>query len=142
MTINILLVDSNPDDAQYIKTLFNKTDHPNTVYIANTGNDALDVLHQRGDHSDTPFPDFVILNPHLPQIEGYKILEEIKNTSELKLTPVIVLSESEEAEDITKSYTLSANAHIKKPAGPDKLKKIIAAVEAFWINTAQLPSVK
>lgn len=142
MPTNILLVDSNPDDAQDIKTLFDKTDHPNTVYVANTGDDALDVLHQHGAHADTPFPDLVILNPHLPHIGGYEILEELKNKPELKLTPVIVLSESEEAEDVIKSYTLSANAHIKKPADPDELEKIVTAVEAFWINTARLPPVK
>lgn len=141
MPTNILLVDPNPDDAQRIKTLFDETDHLNTVHIANTGDDALDVLHQRGDSSGTPFPDFVVLNPHLPQIGGYEILEELKNESELKSTPVIVFSESGETEDITKSYSLNANAHIKKPDDLDECERIVKAIGDFWLNTAQLPPI-
>lgn len=77
----------------------------------------------------------------LHQLSGYEILEELKNEPELRLIPIIVLSESKEAEDSIKSYTLNANAHIQKPDDPDEFERIVKAIGNFWLATAQLPPI-
>ncbi|WP_440769671.1 response regulator [Natronorubrum sp. DTA28] len=141
MPTTVLLVDPT-DDAHHFKTLFEETDRSSTVRIVNTGEDALDYLNKRGEYSDVPSPNLVILNPHLPQMDGYELLNEIKNEPVFKLVPVIVLSDSEVEDDIIESYTLHANAHLRKPDNPDEFEKVVTAIEAFWLDTAHLPPVK
>lgn len=141
MSTTILLIDPT-DDAQRIKTSFEDTNHPNTVRIVDSGDDALNYIHQRDNYSNTPAPDLIILNPHLPQTDGYEILNTIKNEPTFKLAPVIVIAESEAEDDIIESYTLNANAHIQRPNNPDDYDRIVAAIEAFWIDTVHLPPIE
>lgn len=138
MSTDVLLVDPHPDDAEQITDLFVKTAHSNTVHTVHSGEDALDFIHQRGEYSDAPSPQLVLLNPHLPEMDGYDLLDNLKNEPAFKLTPVIILSDPGK-EDIMNSYSLRANAVIVKPDDKDEFQRVVDAIETFWLDTAHLP---
>jgi two-component system response regulator len=53
----------------------------------------------------------------MPQVDGYQILEEIKNNDKLKAVPVIIVSAWDMPENIRKAIALGANEYVKKPIG-------------------------
>ena len=59
----------------------------------------------------------------------------------LKRIPVIVLSSSQNPEDIAKAYDLHANCYLTKPANFEAFIAVVQALEYFWIRTANLPSI-
>ncbi|WP_226483210.1 hypothetical protein [Natrinema amylolyticum] len=62
--------------------------------------DVLDFLYQRGEYSDAPSPQIILLNPHLPEMDGYDLLEDLKNEPAFRAAPVLVLSESDGEEEV------------------------------------------
>lgn len=142
MSTTILLVDPNPDDADRISGEFEETGPSNTVHVVHAGDEALDFLHQRDQYEDAPAPDIVLLNPHLPQMDGYELLNELKNEPVFKLIPVLILSDSEVADEIINSYSLHANAYLRKPDDPDELEELVEAIETFWLTIARLPPIE
>ncbi len=75
-------------------------------------------------------PDLVLLDLILPGINGYKVLEEVKAEPEVKETPVIILSNLGQNDEINKGLNLGATdflikAHFTPPDVIDKIKEII-----------------
>lgn len=138
-SFDILLVESNPDDISPFIDSFTATGVTNEVHVVSDGNQALDFVHQRGDYTDVPRPDLILLDLHLPGRSGDEILAELNKQSELQRIPVIVLTTSDSAEDIARMYELNANAYVQKPTTPSKFAELAQAIEDFWLKTAHLP---
>jgi len=68
------------------------------------------------------------------------VLAAIREDSSLPKPPVIVLTSSDAAEDVTEAYQLSANAYLTKPVAPGEFIETIQCFESFWLSTAQLPT--
>lgn len=136
---DVLLVESDPDDIAPFIDSFEATDRTNEVHVVSNGDSALDFLHRRGDYAHVPRPDLVLLDLQLPGTNGVEILRELAEHPPLRLLPVIVLTDSEAAEDIARSYKLNANAYVQKPTTPDGFDELAQAIEEFWLNVARLP---
>ncbi|ESS10090.1 MAG: HoxA-like transcriptional regulator [uncultured archaeon A07HN63] len=78
-------------------------------------------------------PDLILLDLNLPGNAGLEILEIVRNESAFQRVSVVVISSSENPADINRSYELSANAYITKPADPDEYISMIGAAVGFWI---------
>jgi two-component system response regulator len=86
-----------------------------------------------------PRPDLVLLDLNLPKMDGREVLRAIKSDEVLKIIPVVILTTSQEEEDIVKAYGLHANCYITKPVNFDKFKDIVQAIENFWFSIVTLP---
>jgi len=60
-------------------------------------------------------PDIIFLDLHLPRKRGFEVLKEVKEDSELKEIPVVILTSSNREEDVREAYALNANCFIQKP---------------------------
>ncbi|WP_135533423.1 response regulator [Halostella pelagica] len=138
----ILLVEDNPGDVRLTEEAFKEGQIANTLHVATDGVEALDFLHQRGDYEDAPCPDVVLLDLNLPRKDGDEVLKEIRNDTDLKRLPVIVLTSSEAQEDIVKSYELQANAFLTKPVDPSEFIEAIQSLQQFWLSVVRLPPCK
>ena len=72
-------------------------------------------------------------------MDGHQLLKELNGDPELKGIPIIVLTESDEATDVAKSYELHANAYVQKPVDPDEFLNIARSFENFWLEVVWLP---
>ncbi|WP_339102371.1 response regulator [Haloterrigena salinisoli] len=134
---DVLLVESSPDE---MSSFIDSLEEINaSIHMVTNGDEALDFIHQRGDHADSPRPDLILLDLNLPGTSGNEILKEMKDTPELHRIPVLVLTATIEAEKTARSYDLHANAHIKKPADKAEADTITEALEKFWLKVAHLP---
>ena len=138
-SIDILVVEDNPGDARLIKEVLADCIINNTLYIVKDGVEALDFLYQKGDFSNVPTPDFIILDLNLPKKDGREVLSEIKSDEKLKVIPVIVMTTSQAEEDILKMYILHANCFITKPIDLNQFVKVIHSIEEFWFSIVKLP---
>lgn len=134
-----LLVDPNTEDVRlFLEALENKK-IVNEIHSVPNGAEALDFLHQRGEYTDAPRPNLILLNIELPEIDGHQLLEDLTGDPELEGIPVIVLTGSGKAEDVSQSYQLHANAYVQKPVEPDEFLDTIRSLENFWLEVVWLP---
>jgi CheY-like chemotaxis protein len=104
------------------------------------GIEALDFLHNRGEYSNAPRPDIILLDLNLPRMNGDEFMKELRaGGSDLVRIPIIVLTSSKSEEDIVKSYDLQANAYLTKPVDPEEFVQIIQTFKSFWLEVVRLP---
>ncbi|MBC8505714.1 MAG: response regulator [Anaerolineales bacterium] len=137
--IEILLVEDNPDHVELILDALQNNGLINALKIVNDGKAALDYLFQRGDYVDATKPGLVLLDINLPKIDGIEVLRQIKKDPELKTIPVIILSTSDNDEDIERCYGNGANSYIVKPVDFEKFRQAIQELKMYWIVSNRLP---
>ena len=139
MAVDILLVDDNPDDVLLTKEVLREGTVKNKLYVAEDGDEAMQFLLNQGKFADAPRPSIILLDLNLPGKDGREVLSDIKGDRKLKSIPVVILSSSNDEEDIKKMYEHNANAYITKPVDLDKFIKVIRTFEDFWLTIAKLP---
>ena len=108
----ILLVEDNPDDEALILRSLERANLANEVLVARDGAAALDLLLGT---EDGPLPSVVLLDLMLPKLNGFEVLERLRDNPRTKLLPVVILTSSDEQEDLVRSYQLGVNSYIRKP---------------------------
>ena len=114
---NILLVEDTEEHAVLIQRALENGKHRLRIFWLKDGKTALDFLHNLGDYADreaNPKPDIILLDLRLPKVHGLKVLEKIKSNEKLRDIPVIVLTASDEGEDIIRSYQSGAESYCTK----------------------------
>jgi chemotaxis family two-component system response regulator Rcp1 len=136
----IFLVEDNRGDIRLIQEALKSSAVPCDVVIARDGMEAMAYLKGYQEMADARPPDLILLDLNLPKKDGREVLAEIKADDALKHIPIIVLTTSRNEEDIFKSYDLHVNCYISKSRNLSQLFKIVRGIEAFWLETATLPS--
>lgn len=119
-----------------------KTHHmANPLFIVNDGEECLDYLFRRGGFAGpgaAPRPGILLLDIHMPRLDGLATLRHIRESGEFRCLPVIMLTTSRGEEDRLRSYDLGANAYIVKPVGFENFAEAIRTIQLFWQLT-ELP---
>jgi len=139
-TIEILLVEDNPGDARLTLEAFKEGKVLNHLSVVTDGVEALAYLRREGIHSAARPPDLIILDLNLPRKSGREVLAEIKADARLKAIPVVVLTTSEDEQDIARAYNQHANCYITKPVDLDQFLRVVQSIESFWLTLVRLPS--
>ncbi|MGN6196831.1 MAG: response regulator [Ginsengibacter sp.] len=137
--IHILLVEDNEGDILLTKEAFENSNVSNQLSVVKDGQEAIYFLEKKGSYSNAGTPDFLLLDVNLPKRNGFEVLKFVKEDSNLKHIPVIMLSTSSSPKDINQSYSQYANCFITKPGSAEKLFDVISVVENFWVSVATLP---
>ena len=119
--IEILLVEDNPGDVRLTEEALKEAKVHNNLHVAKDGVEAMEFLLA----DDRPKPDLILLDLNLPRKDGREVLAEIKEHKDLRRIPVVILTTSEDEEDILRTYDLHANAYITKPIqAPQVISKV------------------
>jgi CheY-like chemotaxis protein len=130
----ILLVEDNPRDLELTLVALSRSHLANEVVIARDGVEALDFLRCEGQFAGRPKgnPAVVLLDLKLPRVDGLQVLDEIKQSAELRPVPVVVLTSSREEKDLLRSYKLGANAYVVKPVDFREFIDAVRELGVFW----------
>ena len=139
-TVDILLVEDNPGDAELARAALAEAKVKNNIYWVEDGEEAIAFLRKEGKHVNAPRPDVILLDLNLPKKDGREVLAEVKASDDWKRIPVVVLTASAAESDILKSYNLHANCYITKPIDLEKFTKVVKAIEDFWFRIVKLPN--
>jgi chemotaxis family two-component system response regulator Rcp1 len=137
MEIKILLVEDNEGDIVLTQEALKDGRIKNWIVIARDGVEALAMLD-----SGEELPDLILLDINLPKMNGLEVLTAIKTDPRLKSIPVIMLSTSDEQNDILTSYNNYANCFITKPVDFNRFINVVRTIEEFWISIVKLPKKK
>lgn len=138
-SINILLVEDNPGDAELARVALDSSKMNNILDVVDDGEKAMAFLRREGPYSDAPRPDLILLDLNLPKMDGRQVLTEIKSDEALKRIPVVILTTSRSEEDVLKSYNLHANCYITKPIDLNQFLHVVRSIEDFWLSIVVLP---
>lgn len=140
--IEILLVEDNPGDVRLTEEALREGKVIHHLTVAWDGEEAMAVLRREGAHAKTPRPDIILLDLNLPKRDGREVLEEIKKEPKLKIIPVVVLTTSQDEQDVLRSYHLHANCYITKPVDLAQFMNVVRTIEDFWFSIVVLPKKK
>ena len=102
----VLVVEDNKDDVLIVQRAMRKSEFKCELYFAADGEEAEDFLYRRGEFTDAPRPDLILLDLKLPKRGGLEVLANIKEDDKLRRIPVIVLTNSEREEDMARAYAM------------------------------------
>lgn len=140
-TAVILLVEDDPGDQELTRRALEEGKIANTLHIVGDGEQALDYLLRRGPYADpaaAPRPDLILLDLNLPKLDGRQVLENIRVTPELRRIAVVILTTSNQEEDIVRSYDLGANSFITKPVDLTQFMRVVQALQEYWFEIVVL----
>ena len=139
----ILLIEDSKDDIILIKRAFLKTKLSDKyeLIIAEDGIQALSYLYDNDTliSQKDKLPMILLLDLNLPKINGFEVLQRIRNNKKTKLIPVIIFTSSKEEQDIIKSYTLGANSYIRKPIDSEKFASVLQQIVTYWGDINEMP---
>jgi two-component system response regulator len=138
----ILLVDDNHSDIELTKRALEKRHISNDLLVAEDGQEALDYLFAEGGHAGrdvTDLPTLVLLDLKLPKLDGLEVLRRIRADPRTKRLPVVILTSSNEEQDLAAGYDLGANSYIRKPVDFAKFAEAIEYLGLYWLVLNEPP---
>ena len=138
--IDILLVEDNPGDVRLTREAMKEAKLHNQLHVVSDGVDALAFLRRQGAYANAVRPQLILLDLNLPRKDGREVLAEIKQDTDLRRIPVVILTTSEAEADILKAYDLHANCYIVKPVDIEQFLTVVKSIEDFWVAIVKLPT--
>jgi CheY-like chemotaxis protein len=132
--INILLVEDDEVDVMNVRRAFKKINITNPVYVATNGIEALSML--RSSNNEPPqVPTarrLILLDLNMPKMGGIEFLVELRSDPELKATPVVVMTTSNQDQDRVEAYNLNVAGYILKPVTFTSFVELMATLNNYW----------
>ena len=134
----ILLVEDNPVDLDLTLRAFSRKGFTNQILVARDGEEALAFMGRWA--AGEPLPAVILLDIHLPKIDGLEVLRTLKAHERFRRIPVVVLTSSREDRDLKAAYDLGVNSYIEKPVSFSKFVEVAEQVELYWCVLNERPS--
>lgn len=141
-TVLILLIEDNPDDEELTLLAFEQSDLVTEVIVAHDGVEALDYLFCTGkfaSRNTEELPALVLLDLQLPRLNGIEVLERMRADNRTKHIPVVILTTSNEQQDLINSYKLGCNSYIRKPVDFDQFQTAVQQLGMYWLLLNEPP---
>jgi two-component system, chemotaxis family, response regulator Rcp1 len=135
----ILLVDDNEDDVYLTREAFDSAKLRVHLNHVDNGVKCLQYLRKEGPYAQALSPDLILLDMHMPMMDGHDVLKEIVKDEKLHHLPVVVLTTSREAADIQKMYALRCSSYITKPVDFENFTKAISQLAGYWLTVVVVP---
>lgn len=120
----ILLVEDNPGDVRLTKEMLKESELEPSIHVVSDGSEAVDFLRRRGEYRDAPRPDAILLDLHLPRMDGEEVVSEMGEA--ISDIPVIVLSGSQQGADLKLADIEDrVDACMEKPLDPDAFEEFV-----------------
>ncbi|MFO0750328.1 MAG: response regulator [Myxococcota bacterium] len=144
MSARILLVEDNPSDEKLTLRAFAKHRGTDQIVVAHDGVEALEYLFGTGaweGRDTTQQPALVLLDLKLPRLDGLELLRAVRADVRTRLVPIVVLTASNEVQDVARCYALGANAYVRKPIDFIEFGETARTIAQFWLrlNEAATP---
>ncbi len=142
-SVEILLVEDNPDDVELALHALKKHNFSNQVHVVRDGAEALDLIFGPESNAGDPLqsqPRLILLDLKLPKVDGLEVLERLKSDPRSKKIPVVVLTSSNQEPDLKRAYDLGANSYIVKPVDFEQFVDAVQQLGFYWLLLNQPPA--
>jgi CheY-like chemotaxis protein len=138
----ILLVEDNPDDEALAIRALKRHHISNEIVVAHDGVEALDYLFGTGQYTGRDLslkPAVVLLDLKLPRVDGLEVLRRLREDVSTRLLPVVILTTSNEEQDMLNSYSFGCNSYIRKPVDFIEFSEAIRQLGMYWLLMNEPP---
>jgi len=138
----ILLVEDNPYDVELTLRAFQASKIKNEIVVVRDGKEALDYLFGTGAYAGRDLrnaPEVVLLDLKLPKVDGHEVLRRMRADARTRRLPVVVLTSSNEEQDVIASYDLGANSFMRKPVDFAQLTDAARQLGLYWLVLNEPP---
>lgn len=135
MKNDILLIEDCHEDADLaIRVL--KHDNPGTrIKVVYDGVEALNyIFDEFGNPNTHILPKVIFLDVKLPRLTGPQVLQRLKSHETTRTIPVVVMTSSNQEQDVVECYSLGANSYLVKPIDFMKYQAMIVHSSRYWLN--------
>ena len=139
----ILVVEDDPNDQTFILEAFRSIGVESPIRVVGSGSEAIAYLMGEGKYSDRAeyaFPSFIITDLKMLGGSGFSVLEHLQSNAEWSVIPKVVLSSSEDPDDIKKAYMLGASCYHQKPQSQAELCEQLQVLHDYWM-TCKVPEI-
>jgi CheY-like chemotaxis protein len=136
----VLLVEDNENDVELTREGFRMSKLEVDMHRAKDGEECMAFLRKQGSHVGAPTPDIILLDLNMPRMDGREVLAEISNDENLRHLPVVILTTSQEEQEILKMYQLRCSSYIVKPVNFEQFLRVIKSFSDYWLTVVVLPS--
>jgi CheY-like chemotaxis protein len=139
----IMIVDDDSNDLFLIERAFRKIGVTDPIQTINGGREAIAYIMGEGKYADRKqyaYPTFITTDLKMPIVDGFSVLEHLKNNPEWAIIPTVVLTSSRDLDDIKKAYMLGASSYHVKPNSADALRAQLKVLHEYWM-TCEVPQV-
>ncbi len=136
----ILLVEDSPTDALLAKEALKLGAVDHTLKHVHDGVQAMQFLRREEPFADAARPDVILLDLNMPAMNGHEVLEEIQADKSLRRIPVMVLTTSDDEQDINNAYDRNANCFVTKPVDLSDFIEIMQSLSRFTLTWVALPT--
>ena len=141
--VRILLVEDNPLDAELSMRALKEGKLANSIEWVKDGQQALEYLFQQGAYADrsSTMPHLVLLDLKMPRVGGLEVLRAIKSDERTRRIPVVIMTSSQEEQDIAQSYDLGVNSYVVKPVDFASFTNVARQAGYYWMAVNHPPTV-
>jgi len=136
----ILLADDDEGDRLLMQGALEDSNLTNQMDCVSDGIELMDYLNRSGRYAyleNLPLPGLIILDLNMPKKSGHEVLHELKTSPEFRRIPVVIMTTSEDTDDISKTYKLGANSFITKPDHFESLVDTLETLGRYWFQIAE-----
>jgi len=136
----VLLADDNATDAELTIRALEIGGVTQQIVWVQDGEAALHYVFRKGVYAQRApgNPRLMLLDLHMPKVDGLDVLAQIKADARTRSTPVVIMSSSDQESDMVRSYEAHANSYIVKPVDFKQFTDQVALLGQYWtrINRA------
>ena len=131
--VTILLVEDDPGHARLIEKNLRRSNITNDIVIITDGQQVLDYLFGKGEYAggEHASPLLVLLDLNLPVLDGYQVLQRMKADDRTKRIPVVILTTTDDAREVSRCYDLGCNVYVTKPVDYAQFSEAIHKLGLF-----------
>ena len=133
---SVLLVEDDENDVVLVKHALKTAQVNNPLQVVSDGEEAVEYLKGDGKYEDRerwPLPELIVMDIKMPRLSGFDVLEWVKgNGGPLRRIPIVIVSGSNNPDDINRAYELGANAYMVKPVDSRGVEHLFQAITHYW----------
>ena len=137
----VLLADDNSTDAELTTHALEVGGISRNIIWVQDGQAALDYVFRTGPyaHRAPGNPRLMLLDLHMPKIDGLDVLARIKASAQTRSIPVVIMSSSDQESDMNESFAAYANSYIVKPVDFKQFVEQVSQLGRYWMSVNQSP---
>ncbi len=142
--VTIIIVEDDPGHSKLIENNLRRGGLETPIKAFENGQQALDYLKSQGDFSDRPIDQstlLLLLDINMPIMNGVELLRILKQDTQLRDIPVIMLTSTDDQREIDECYSLGCNLYVPKPVEPDRFSEVMRELGMIIARVA-VPTIK
>lgn len=140
--VEILYAEDNARDAELTIRALKQGGLANALLWVKDGQQALDFLFRQGEYSarQNTVPRLVLLDLKMPRVDGIEVLKAIRADERTKHIPVVIMTSSQEENDVVRSYASGVNSYVVKPVDFTAMTELARHAGYYWLVVNKAPS--